>query len=117
VNRTAVAALALCLAAPAAPAYGHGGGLNQDGCHRETATGGYHCHRGSSSGDPDWGAAAAVLGGLAVVGVAIWWWNKQRTAQALSDFAPPIKRRNTGLHYAIDEAGIPSIGVFWKIPF
>lgn len=23
----------------------HGGGLNRDGCHRETATGGYHCHR------------------------------------------------------------------------
>lgn len=25
----------------------HGGGLNSEGCHRETATGGYHCHRQS----------------------------------------------------------------------
>ena len=24
----------------------HGGGLNADGCHNETRTGGYHCHRG-----------------------------------------------------------------------
>ena len=27
----------------------HGGGLNKQGCHNETKTGGYHCHRGSSS--------------------------------------------------------------------
>ena len=36
-----------------ATAWGHGGGLNSAGCHNETATGGYHCHRsggGSSSG-------------------------------------------------------------------
>lgn len=27
-------------------AYGHGGGLNSYGCHRETATNSYHCHQG-----------------------------------------------------------------------
>ena len=32
-------------------AFAHGGGLNKDGCHRETATGGYHCHRGGSRDD------------------------------------------------------------------
>ena len=26
----------------------HGGGLNAYGCHNETKTGGYHCHRGSA---------------------------------------------------------------------
>lgn len=34
------------LALPLREALAHGGGLNSDGCHRETATGGYHCHRG-----------------------------------------------------------------------
>ena len=27
--------------------FSHGGGLNAQGCHNETATGGYHCHRSS----------------------------------------------------------------------
>jgi len=27
-------------------AHAHPGGLNSEGCHRETATGGYHCHSG-----------------------------------------------------------------------
>ena len=27
--------------------FAHGGGLNSAGCHNETRTGGYHCHRGS----------------------------------------------------------------------
>lgn len=29
------------------PALSHGGGLNSEGCHNETRTGGYHCHRSS----------------------------------------------------------------------
>lgn len=28
-----------------APAYGHGGGLNAQGCHHNRKTGDYHCHR------------------------------------------------------------------------
>jgi hypothetical protein len=47
--RSCVAAfimLSLCLAAP--PANSHGGGLNADGCHNETATGSYHCHNSKS---------------------------------------------------------------------
>ena len=112
----AIATLALSIAAPAAPAYGHGGGLNQDGCHRETATGGYHCHQRKSDSD-DWERAAVVLGGLAVVGVAIWWWNKRRAAQTLTDLAPPVEEQNTGLRYAIDEAGSGSVWAFWKMRF
>jgi len=33
-------------------AFSHSGGLNKDGCHRETRTGGYHCHNGTTSVAP-----------------------------------------------------------------
>lgn len=33
-------------------AFGHGGGLNADGCHNNRKIGGYHCHRGNGSGVP-----------------------------------------------------------------
>ena len=42
---TAAAVLALALSP--ATGFAHGGGLDRQGCHRETATGGYHCHRPS----------------------------------------------------------------------
>lgn len=31
------------------PLLAHGGGLNSYGCHNETKTGGYHCHRSQGS--------------------------------------------------------------------
>ncbi|WP_430539550.1 excalibur calcium-binding domain-containing protein [Lysobacter niastensis] len=30
-------------------AYGHGGGLNKDGCHNNRQAGDYHCHRSGSA--------------------------------------------------------------------
>jgi hypothetical protein len=47
----AIGILALAGAAMVAPApaAAHGGGLNREGCHNERRTGGYHCHRASSS--------------------------------------------------------------------
>ena len=30
----------------------HGGGLNKQGCHNETKTGGYHCHRSQGTLPP-----------------------------------------------------------------
>lgn len=39
-----VATLLMALIA-AAPAFGHGGGLNSQGCHTNHSTGDYHCHR------------------------------------------------------------------------
>ncbi|WP_353407588.1 YHYH domain-containing protein [Pseudoteredinibacter isoporae] len=33
-------------------AVAHGGRLNSQGCHNNRKTGGYHCHRGSSSVKP-----------------------------------------------------------------
>lgn len=38
----AVLAAAVCFAAET---FGHGGGLNADGCHTNRKTGDYHCHR------------------------------------------------------------------------
>lgn len=37
--------IAALIAAP--PAFGHGGGLNAEGCHNDRKNGGYHCHRES----------------------------------------------------------------------
>jgi hypothetical protein len=45
----AIAALAGAALFAPAPASAHGGGLNAQGCHNERRTGGYHCHRASSS--------------------------------------------------------------------
>ena len=50
----------------------HGGGLNRDGCHRETATGGYHCHRDKDD-DVDWGVIAGVAGGLFILWLIVDW--------------------------------------------
>ncbi|MDP3458685.1 MAG: excalibur calcium-binding domain-containing protein [Hyphomonas sp.] len=36
----------------AAPALGHGGGLNSEGCHNNRKIGDYHCHRSSYSPPP-----------------------------------------------------------------
>jgi len=47
--RTKALLAAAVLLAPLT-AHGHPGGLNSSGCHRETATGGYHCHN-SPAGD------------------------------------------------------------------
>lgn len=41
----AAAALAVLVAARAAPAFAHGGGLDANGCHHNRKTGDYHCHR------------------------------------------------------------------------
>lgn len=56
----------LMLALPLQQAFAHGGGLDRYGCHRETATGGYHCHDDEDD-DQDWEAAALILGGLIVL--------------------------------------------------
>ena len=55
------------------PASAHGGGLNRDGCHNETATGGYHCHPGGD-GDDNTKTILIVVGalvGLVVIGFGL----------------------------------------------
>lgn len=41
----------------------HGGGLDRYGCHKETKTGGYHCHRSSG-----WGGSLPGSGSSSVIG-------------------------------------------------
>jgi hypothetical protein len=43
--RALLASTALLFLFAGSSAWGHGGGLNADGCHNERRTGGYHCHR------------------------------------------------------------------------
>ena len=52
-TRTMVASFAVLLLALLAPgtAFAHGGGLDSKGCHTESATGEYHCHRAGASAD------------------------------------------------------------------
>jgi hypothetical protein len=51
--------VATLLATPAA-LLAHGGGLDRYGCHRETRTGTYHCHRGPCAGKT-FGSQAEML--------------------------------------------------------
>lgn len=55
--RTCIA-IAIALGA-AAPAFGHGGGLDKQGCHHDRKRGGYHCHRGGAPAAA-WAPAAAA---------------------------------------------------------
>lgn len=43
-SRIAVSLVALTCT----PAFGHGGGLNADGCHNDQKKGEYHCHRAAA---------------------------------------------------------------------
>lgn len=56
----------------------HGGGLNRDGCHRETATGGRHCHREKSDDRKTWETVGHVAAGLAGVALLLWVWKGKR---------------------------------------
>ncbi len=69
-NRTiSVLAAGLMFLLPVGEAVAHGGGLDRHGCHRETATGGYHCHRSNKN---DTNTLLYVAGGLIVVGIVAW---------------------------------------------
>ncbi len=54
-----------------APVYPHGGGLNRQGCHNVTATGGYHCHRGGSSSTSKSGSPSLTLSLLLATSVLV----------------------------------------------
>ena len=69
---SSVISLSLFLAAVPHFAGAHGGGLNRDGCHRETATGGYHCHREKSDDRKTWETVGYVAGGILAVGLVLW---------------------------------------------
>ena len=52
----------------------HSGGLNQYGCHNETATGGYHCHEDEDDAADQWARIGIALGALVVGYVVYLWW-------------------------------------------
>ena len=102
----------------------HGGGLNSDGCHNETATGGYHCHNtpgtgGSSSNnddeeDVDWGVVGAVAGGALALWLILDLMNDDED-QTLSGFSftPRVGPSATGfvVEYALDGLNRLGFGV------
>ncbi|MCY4405482.1 MAG: YHYH domain-containing protein [Rhodospirillaceae bacterium] len=108
------ALLALCiLAIPLRESFAHGGGLNSDGCHNETATGGYHCHRGGnddsgSDSDVDWETVGAVVGGLIVAWLVIEACQTDDSRGHSLRLAPELAADQTGNAYA---------GVRWRLPF
>ncbi|CAG9171470.1 YHYH domain-containing protein [Cupriavidus respiraculi] len=58
-TRIGAGALALLMVSPA---FGHGGGLNAEGCHTNRKTGDYHCHRGGGGGGGSPARAANLVG-------------------------------------------------------
>ena len=61
---------AICFLLAPLHALAHGGSLNRDGCHNETTTGGYHCHRDQGDDDEfDWETVGIVVGGLVLLAV------------------------------------------------
>ncbi len=76
----------------------HGGGLNRAGCHNETATGGYHCHRGGDDGNSK-DTLLIVLGVVVVVGLIGWMLKKQKN---------PL---------SAVQAQTDQIGTLWKLRF
>ena len=84
---------AICLSMiPIHNALAHGGGLDRHGCHNETATGGYHCHRPSEDDDNDTLKTAGIAVGALLVGVIVWRciesWSSNPSALQRDDVAP-----------------------------
>ena len=75
----------------------HGGGLNSSGCHNETATGGYHCHRNKKD-DFDWAIVGAVAGGVLALWLLVEWLDDDEKALA--------SRLQLVPHFNEDEAGV-----------
>ena len=58
----------VCFLSPTA--YGHGGGVDEFGCHTDHSSGARHCHHDSDDGF-DWGTFFLWTGGLVAVGLVL----------------------------------------------
>ena len=106
---TGVLALTLALLMPQ-QVLAHGGGLNSDGCHNETATGGYHCHNDDDE-DVDWSAVGGAVGIL----VALWllsdlWTDDDEQALTGFSFTPKIGPHGAGFVAEYDLDGLNRLG-------
>lgn len=89
----------------------HGGGLNSSGCHNETATGGYHCHRDKKD-DFDWAMVGAVAGGVLALWILVEWLDDDENALASGlQLVPHFTEKEAGIiaEYAVD--GLHRVGI------
>lgn len=118
---TAAAIAVLLASVSIQQAAAHGGGLDRHGCHHETATGGYHCHRGgdSHSNDPDWETAGAILGGLVVVTVLIYCLRPGAQAALVGDDPSAPASLQIKLHHgdAADADRLDYLGLKYTLRF
>lgn len=92
-----LSSLVMCLAGPSitASVSAHPGGLNFQGCHNNRRTGGYHCHRGSSSSP---GRAIQAVSSSSRREYA-------NCSQAWSAGAAPVRRGDPGYGEHLDRDG------------
>ena len=106
-----ILAAALMFLLPIGEAAAHSGGLDRNGCHRETATGGYHCHRGKKN---DTAVLWYVAGGLVVVGLVTWLVLRDRdSANLASEIAEQPDWGLTTKH----DRGDTYFGTYWNLQF
>ena len=81
--------------APLMPTLAHPGGLNAEGCHNNRKTGGYHCHRGSSSRPSKALQAVSSIGGREFA----------NCSQARAAGAAPVRAGDPGYGRHLDRDG------------
>jgi len=89
------------LALSSAPALGHGGGTNADGCHTNRSTGDYHCHGRKASASPA-PRPAALYGAQPARQSSARYANCSEARQA---GAAPVRRGDPGYGKHLDRDG------------
>ena len=109
--------VAFGLLMPVQQAAAHGGGLDRSGRHRETATGGYHCHRDQDE-DVDWALIGGVAGGALVLWLLIDWLKDDRVETPsliqIVPYADDEKRLGIAAEHSFGTAG--AVGLHSTIP-
>jgi hypothetical protein len=93
-SRAAIVILVLGGVPLTGPVLGHPGGLNAEGCHNNRKTGGYHCHRGSSS-SPSRARSLSLSSGREYA----------NCTQARAAGAAPVRQGDPGYGHHLDRDG------------
>ena len=133
VKKSALAlAVMLGLMLPLQQVAAHGGGLNSAGCHNETATGGYHCHRDKD--ELDWAVVGAVAGGALALWLLVEYLDDDEKALASRlELVPHFSDNEAGIvaEYAVegshgvgvrtrtrtDDGEETYVGIHWRLAF